>query len=157
MPSRNRAYHVAGRTGRSRVTNGKWVLPGVKDLRSPQARRFRDISAQIIIDQGGLERLSEARLQLIRRFAACAVMAEGMEGKLVNGEACDISDHSQLCSSLVRIAHRIGIERRMRNITPHLADYIDVVTKEQQELDKDTPPEVPDDEDEVDGHPQSDQ
>src|SRR5262249_5318928 len=157
-----KAGRVVDRKHQSRVTTGKYILPGVKDLRCPQARRFRDISAQIIVDQGGLDRCSEARLQLIRRFAAACVMAEGLEGKLVNGEMIDITDHALLCSTIVRVADRVGRDRRMRDITPHRADYIDIATKEQQEAEKDTPPEVPDDDDEsddeeVDGHPESDE
>jgi hypothetical protein len=61
--------------GRSRITNGKDLLPGV-DGRSLVARRYRDISSAILTDQGGADACSESRLQLIRRFAAAAVIAE---------------------------------------------------------------------------------
>ncbi|HKD75031.1 MAG TPA: hypothetical protein VKB76_06025, partial [Ktedonobacterales bacterium] len=37
----------------------------------------------------------------------------------------DIAEHAQLCSSLVRIAHRIGINRRLKNVTPSLSDYLE--------------------------------
>lgn len=70
---------------RSRLTNHKDLLPEV-DGRSLIARRYRDIVAAIIGDQGGLDGLSEARLQLVRRFAACAVLLEGMEASLARGE-----------------------------------------------------------------------
>ena len=79
------ATRLAQAHNRSRVTNGVDVLPDV-DGRSIVARRYRDISAQIISDQGGLDRLSESRVQLIRRFAAAAVIAEQMEARLANGE-----------------------------------------------------------------------
>src|SRR5262249_3763126 len=88
---------------RSRVTNHNALLPGV-DGRSAAARRFRDIIAAIAVDQGGVDRLSEARLQLVRRFAAAAVLAEAMEAKLAAGEQIDIAAHAQLCSTLVRVA-----------------------------------------------------
>ena len=45
------------------------------------ARRSRDIVAAIVSDQGGLDRLAEACVQLIRRFAAAAVMAEQAEAR----------------------------------------------------------------------------
>src|SRR5262245_18374116 len=101
---------VAGKQARSRVTNGTDVLPGV-DGRSITARRFRDIANQVAIDQGGSDRLSEARLQLMRRLAAAACMAEAMEARLAKGEAIDMAEHAQLCSTLVRIGARIGINR----------------------------------------------
>jgi hypothetical protein len=55
------------------------------------------------------------------------VLAEEMETKLANGEEIDIAQHALLCSSLVRLAQRIGIGRRSRNITPQttLADMLD--------------------------------
>ena len=59
---------------RSRISNGVDLLPNV-DGRSLVARRYRDISGAIIVDQGGIDQCSELRLQLIRRFAAAAVLA----------------------------------------------------------------------------------
>jgi hypothetical protein len=108
---------------RSRVSNGTDVLPGV-DGRSLIARRYRDICAAIATDQGGAERLSETRLQLIRRFAAAACLAEAMEARLANGEQIDLAEHAQLASTLVRIAQRIGIDRLPRDVTQTLSQYL---------------------------------
>ena len=102
---------------RSRVTNGKDVLPGV-DGRSQISRRYRDISFAIFQDAGGVEQCSEARQQLIRRFAACSVIAEQMESELANGKPINIAEHSQLSSTLTRLASRIGIDRRAHDVTP---------------------------------------
>jgi hypothetical protein len=108
---------------RSRVTNGGDLLPDV-DGRSIVARRYRDIMSAILVDQGGAGRCSESRIQLIRRFSASAVLAEMMEARLANGEAIDISEHALLCSSLVRLASKIGINHVPRDITPSVADYV---------------------------------
>jgi len=104
-------------SARSRVSNGGHILPDV-DGRSAVARRYRDIAAQIIADMGGASQCAEARLQLIRRFAAAAVLAEQMEARLANGQSINITDHALLSSTLVRLAQRIGIDRRSRNTTP---------------------------------------
>jgi hypothetical protein len=111
-------------TARSRVSNGADLLPGI-DGRSATARRLRDIYFALASDQGGADRLSEARQQLCRRFAAAACLAENMEARLARGEPIDIAEHSLLSSTLVRLAQRIGIDRRARNIVPHLRDYLD--------------------------------
>jgi uncharacterized membrane protein YccC len=84
----------------------------------------------ICADQGGADRLSESRLQLIRRFAACSVLAEQMEAQLVAGEEIDITVHSQLASTLVRLSSRLGIDRRARTVIPDLRDYIEGRTVE---------------------------
>ena len=109
--------------GRSRVTNGKDLLPDI-DGRSVVARRYRDILAALASDQGGSERMSEARAQLCRRFAALAVIAEQLESQLANGEPVDLGDHALISSTLVRLASRIGLDRNSRNIVPNLQDYL---------------------------------
>jgi hypothetical protein len=111
-------------TARSRVSNGKDVLPGV-DNRTMIARRFYDVCQALIADQAGLDHCSEARLQLIRRFAAAAVMAEEIEARLAKGEQIDIGEHAQLSSTLVRLVRRIGINRRLKNVMPELHDYLE--------------------------------
>jgi hypothetical protein len=79
--------------GRSRVSNGRDVLPDC-DGRSTIARRYRDIAGAILTDQGGIDTCSESRKQLIRRFAAAAVLAEQMEARLARGEQIDIAEHA---------------------------------------------------------------
>jgi len=44
---------------------------------------------------------------------------------LANGEAIDIADHALLCSTLVRLSSRIGIDRTAREIVPTLAEYLE--------------------------------
>lgn len=114
---------------KSRVSNGKDLLPNV-DQRSATARRYKDLFQSIAADQGGIDRLSEARAQLIRRFAAASVLAEQMEARLVGGENIDLQEYSQLSSTLVRLAQRIGIDRRARNVTPTLAEYLEAKANE---------------------------
>jgi hypothetical protein len=117
-------HTVSKSRARSRVSNGKDWLPDT-DHRSSIARRYRDIASAITVDQAGAGECSESRLQLIRRFAASAVMAEQMEAALVRGEQIDITQHALLCSTMVRISSRIGIDRRMKNLTPTLSDYLE--------------------------------
>ena len=85
-------------SNRSKVTNGTAVLHGI-DQRSPLARRYRDILAAILGDQSGADQCSEARKQLIRRFAAASCLAEALESRLVNGEQIDIAEHAMLSSN----------------------------------------------------------
>jgi len=105
---------------RSRLSNGRDVLPNV-DGRIV-ARRYRDIMCAVASDQGGAERLSEARLQLVRRFSAASVLAEQMEACLARGEQITIQEYSLLVSTMVRVAQRIGIDRVPRDVAPSLAE-----------------------------------
>ena len=108
---------------RSKVTTGREILPGI-DGRSLIARRYRDVLEAICQDQGGKDRLAEARIQLIRRFSAAAVMAEEMEAQLALGKTINVAEHAQLTSAMVRVASRIGINRRAREIVPTLNEYL---------------------------------
>ena len=113
---RRRGTEAASRTGRRSCpasTSGLAI-----------ARRYRDLVAQIAIDQGGADRCSEVRMQLIRRFASGAVLAEELEARLARGEAVDIAEHALLSSTLVRLAQRIGINRVAKDLTPSLDDYL---------------------------------
>ena len=124
MPAPSAAIGARKRAARSRITNGTAALPDA-DGRSAMSRRYRDVVALICADQGGAERLAEVRLQMIRRFAACCVIAEGMEAKLAAGETIDVGEHALLTSSMVRVAQRIGIDRRAREILPSLGHYLE--------------------------------
>jgi len=108
---------------KSRLINAPVLLANV-DGRTTVARRYRDIATAIATDQGGADRLSETRLQLIRRFSAAACLAEQLESRLARGEEIDIQEHSLLVSTMVRVAQRIGIDRRAKNITPSLSEYL---------------------------------
>jgi hypothetical protein len=108
---------------KSRLTNAPVLLANV-DGRATVARRYRDIATAIATDQGGADRLSETRLQLIRRFSAAACLAEQLESRLARGEEIDIQEHSLLVSTMVRVAQRIGIDRRAKNIAPSLSEYL---------------------------------
>ena len=65
-----------------------------------------------------------SELQLIKRFAASAVMAEHMEAKFARGEEIDIQEHALCCSNQVKIAKQIGVDRISRDVTPTLAEYL---------------------------------
>jgi hypothetical protein len=127
MPAASPATTIRKPTARSRVTNGKDLLPGV-DGRTASARRYQDLVANLVSDAGGNAQMSEARRQLIRRFAALAVCAENMEAKLANGEPIDLAEHCQISSTLVRLASRLGINRATKLVTP-LRDYLEAKAK----------------------------
>jgi hypothetical protein len=116
---------VRRRKGRSRVTNHKDLLPGVKGS-TKAARRFRDLVNGFLVDMGGLECCSEIKVGLLRRLAAVTVQAEVLEARMVNGEEVDVGTLCQLASTSVRLATRLNprLERVAKNVGPTLADYL---------------------------------
>jgi hypothetical protein len=106
------------------VTNGGAILAGLVDGRSRAARRYTDLIAAVVADQGGRDSMSEARMQLARRFSALAVQCEQFETELANGKQIDITEYATLTSTLVRVVSRIGLNRVAKNITPSLHEYL---------------------------------
>jgi hypothetical protein len=113
-------------TTRSAVSNGSQLFVDNVDGRSKEARRFRDVLAEIISDLGGADGLSEGQRQLARRCALMSVECERMEAKSVAGEAIDLDVFGQLSDRIGRAFQRLGLRRVKRVINDGsnvLADY----------------------------------
>jgi hypothetical protein len=113
------------RTNRAKITNGTALFnPATVDGRSQSARRFHDMLQQILADLGGADRLSEGQRQLCRRAATMSLTCELMEAEAVAGRAFDIDCFGELTDRLGRCLQRLGLERRQRDVTPSLQDYL---------------------------------
>ncbi|TIL78599.1 MAG: hypothetical protein E5Y89_14880 [Mesorhizobium sp.] len=122
-------------THRSRVTNGKDLLPGV-DGRTFWVRRMRDVMALHVSDLGGAEACSEAEKSIIRRAAAITVEMERLERFFaLAGEAGpdldSLSLYSRLANTLRRLLDMNDLQRRSRDITPTIDEYMLSVAQEE--------------------------
>ena len=121
-PNANRSKAVARPTARSRVSNRKDLfLEGVHG-RSVLARRYRDILAQLVSDLGGDP--SEAQSIIARRATTLAVWCEQTEAKAAAGEALNVTEFTAATNALRRLLNDLGLERRMRDITPKIDAYL---------------------------------
>ncbi len=110
---------------RSRITNGRELLPGI-DQRSTWARRMRDLIELHVDDLGGLDNTSEAQRSLLRRISVLEVEAEYLETEFAkrsaSGKQYDL--YLRVVGVLKRLYELVGIERRARDVTPSLQDYL---------------------------------
>lgn len=120
-PQRTHIKAPAKPEGRSRVGNGKDLLAGV-DGRSTTMRRYKEIFGALVVDMGGDP--SEARVIIGRRASTLAVWCEAAEADLANGKDINIAEFTTACNALRRLLTDLGLERKARDITPSLADYI---------------------------------
>jgi hypothetical protein len=111
---------------RSAVTNRKRLFVE-GDGRSPWARRWRDLIELHAGDLGGIDVLSEAQFSLIKRAATIEVELELSEGRMSMGEEVDLDIFTRSVSHLRRILETLGIERRPRDVTPTLREYLAAV------------------------------
>jgi hypothetical protein len=121
MPRTRTRTETRAPTTRSRVTNGRQLLTGL-DGRAPLYRRYRDLLAELETDMGA-SRMTAVRASLVRRFAEGTIAAEVMAVELIEGRAIDVAVFSQLASTLVRLASRIGLSRHAKQI-PSLEEYL---------------------------------
>ena len=108
---------------RSAVTNGK-RLHVVHPGDTAWARRFKDVLAEITSDLGGADMLSEGQRQLARRIATISLACERMEGEAARGEPINLELYGRLTDRLGRALQRLGLERKPRDVTPSLAEYL---------------------------------
>lgn len=96
------------------------------DGRSNAAKLFDHLVAQIETDLGGHGELSAIEISLVEAFAGARVTLDNLNTRLLRGEQIDSSIHSQAASTLVRIASKLGLQRRARDVTqtPSLAQYL---------------------------------
>jgi hypothetical protein len=115
---------------RSRISNGSATfLPGT-DGRSALARRWRDIALQLTTDIGGDP--SEAQSLIARRAATLGVWCEQCEAGLAQGGDLDIVAFTTATNALRRLLADLGLERRARDVTPSVAEYVARIAAEEK-------------------------
>jgi hypothetical protein len=112
--------------GRSVLTNGKKLLPGI-DQRSPWIRRCKDLIAAHLSDLGGTDNTSAAERSLIRRAAVLTTELEMLEARFAAaGQASseDLDLYQRTAGNLRRLLEAIGLQRRPRLLTPSVSEYL---------------------------------
>jgi hypothetical protein len=76
---------------------------------------------------GGQNSLTAIELALVEAFTGAAVTLDNLNTRLLLGETIDLTAHSQTVSAMVRVAARLGVSRRMRDVTPDPLAYTNEV------------------------------
>ena len=125
-PADNRPVVDSKKSGRSRISNGSALLPGV-DGRSAWVRRCKDVINAHIADLGGLDNCSAAERSIVRRAAVLTTELEVLESRFAKaGEASslDLETYQRCANSLRRLLEAVGLQRRPRNLNPTLDDLL---------------------------------
>jgi hypothetical protein len=112
------------RKPRSAITSGRALFNG-GDPNSAWSRRYADLLADHVSDAGGMEWVSAAKFSLIRRITSLECEIERLEARLSRGDDVDLDAFGRACSHLRRLFEAIGIERRAKDVTPTLNQYLD--------------------------------
>jgi hypothetical protein len=94
------------------------------DGRTKARKQFDAIAEGIGADLGGSDRLSTVQRHLIEAFCGCAIVQQSINARILLGQPVDITEASSMASTLVRLASRIGLERKPHDVTPSLSDLL---------------------------------
>jgi hypothetical protein len=86
------------------------------DGRTAAARVFDRLVGEITADLGGADQLSAIEKALIQGFAGAAVAVQDVNARMALGQVIEVSDLAQSISAMVRVASRLGEQRRMRDV-----------------------------------------
>lgn len=100
-----------------KATRPQLLMRDQLDGRTNAAKVFDRIVVDIENDLGGHDQLSTITRALIEGFAGAALTLYNMNTQLALGEPIDPTEHAQAVSVMVRVASRLGVQRRARDVT----------------------------------------
>jgi hypothetical protein len=113
--ARNRLSNSSGRHLADVSGRGQWM------------RRFRAIFNQHLEDRGGIDAISVAEMSILRRVATIETELGILETRFAAAGGADgdgIDLYQRTANSLRRLFEAIGMQRRSKDITPSLVEYL---------------------------------
>ena len=125
---RRKAFDLTETKLRSAVTNGTKVLIGC-DSRSAEMRRLKDLSDIHAADLGGAGNLSHSERVLINRASMLILQLELMDRRFAQTKDCEadtasLDTYQRITNTLRRLLETLGIQRRPKDVTPSLEQYL---------------------------------
>ena len=116
---------IVGRKHRppKRTTKAQLLTRDSLDGRTNAAKYFDQLVSNIEADLAGHEQLSTIERALIEAFAGACVTMQHLNTQLALGQEIDLSQHAQCVSAMVRVASRLGLQRRARDVMPDPLTY----------------------------------
>ncbi len=94
------------------------------DRRTRAYQATAEIRDGVMSDLGGVEQLTVLHRTLAESVAVLSTMIRDMEVRWLKGESIDLAEYTALINARRREAQTVGLDRRARDITPDLRDYV---------------------------------
>src|SRR5262249_22167049 len=101
---------------RHRASRPQLLTTTQLDGRTTAAKEFDRLVADIENDLSGSDRLSAIERALVEGFAGAAVTLQHWNTQLALGQPIDLFQHAQAVSAMVRVASRLGLQPRARDV-----------------------------------------
>jgi hypothetical protein len=85
------------------------------DGRTTAAKEFDRLYVAVSSDLGN--DLTAVEKALVEGFVGAVVVLQSLNTQLAQGKEIDLAEHASVCSSMVRIASKIGLSRRSRIVS----------------------------------------
>jgi hypothetical protein len=95
------------------------------DQRTRAYKQAVSLKSGFLSDLGGEEHATVAQQELAQRGAVLGAMLEDQEVKWLAGSPVELDKYCTLVNAQRRVLNDIGLERRARDVTPKLSDYLD--------------------------------
>jgi hypothetical protein len=86
------------------------------DRRCNAVQQFDHLANQITADLG--HDLTAVERKLVEAFVGAAIVLDSLNARVLLGEQVSLAEHAQTVSAMVRVASRLGLQRRAKDITP---------------------------------------
>lgn len=105
---------------------GKARLRTLNDLdkRTRAHRDTAELREQLAADLGGWDAVSAMKAEVITAAAIMGAMMRDRSAAYLAGEAVDVNAFLTLANAQRRHLEALGLERRARDVTPDLKDYL---------------------------------
>jgi hypothetical protein len=123
-----RPARLSNKGSRTRRGKGRLLNRESLDGRSAIAKAYDALAEQIRADLGGAGRLSAIELSMVEAFAGASIALDSLNTRILTGAEITpamAAMHASAASTMVRIASRLGIERRAR-IVPSLDEFLEL-------------------------------
>jgi len=107
--------------GRSKVGNGKVLIAGI-GTHTREYREYRDAVADLVEHLGSDP--TAVQRAIIEEAAGLVVWCRNARLSLLKGDDFDIGKYTTATNALRRLLADIGKERRLKDVTPTLAEYL---------------------------------
>ena len=105
---------------------GKAQLLTLADLdgRTLAARRAKGLVEEFQTDLGGADRITGAQREMVTRAAVLGAVIQHHEARMLTGKRVDFSAYLAAVNVQRRVLATLGLERKVRDVTPRLGDYV---------------------------------
>jgi hypothetical protein len=94
------------------------------DGRTVAAKLYDQLVDDIQNDLGGRRKLTTIELTLVEAYASAAIALQNINTRLLLGHEIDFALHTQCVSAMVRVASRLGLQRRGKDEPLSLDAYL---------------------------------